>query len=116
MHSITLWEEINKTRKRAEEKQRIKILEKTGKALNKLSREFHFQEAWIFGSLTREGGWRSHSDIDIALQDLDKFELYSFVAAIQEITDLSVDVVRLEESPLAPKIKREGILWTPREK
>lgn len=113
MFSTELWQQETEKIDNDRERLRISTLIVVKRALEVLSQQYKFQEAWIFGSVTRPYNYSPASDIDIGLEGLDKFQLYAFVGAIQDSLDRSVDVVRLEETRLAAKIKKEGILWKP---
>lgn len=116
MFSTELWQQETEKIDKDRERLRISTLMAVKRTLEVLSQQYTFQEAWIFGSVTRPYSYSPTSDIDIGLEGLDKFQLYSFVGAIQDYLERSVDVVRLEETRLAAKIKREGVLWKPGEK
>lgn len=78
-------------------------------ALKILLEKYHWDKAYIFGSLVRPNRFHAGSDIDIALSGLNKFELYGFIGEISAILDRDVDVVRLEECPFHESIMNQGI-------
>jgi uncharacterized protein len=68
---------------------------------------------WVYGSLSQPGRFHEFSDIDIAIEDPSRsVDLAQLQNAISEGTGLEADVMRLEDSRLAPRIRREGELWT----
>jgi hypothetical protein len=98
-------------RRSALEKHRLSVLEAVFAALETLSDQYAWEEAYLFGSLTRPGCFGPESDVDIAIAGLNKFDHYALVGDISNLLDRTVDVVRLEECPFAAKIAREGISW-----
>jgi predicted nucleotidyltransferase len=93
------------------ERQRLTVLKQVLAALETLSRKYAWEDAFLFGSLCRPGGFGPESDIDIAVAGLSKLDHYAFVGDISNILDRPVDVVRLEDCPFAQKVVREGIPW-----
>jgi predicted nucleotidyltransferase len=68
---------------------------------------------WVYGSLAHPGRFHEFSDIDLALEDPTRsVDLAQLQNAISEGTRLEADVMRLEDSRLAPRIRREGEAWT----
>ena len=108
---LSLWAQCRKERKASLERQRLAVLKEVPAALEALSRKYAWEEAYVFGSLTRPGRFGPESDIDIAVAGLDKLVHYAFVGDIFNILNRSVDVVRLEDCPFAQKIVREGMPW-----
>jgi predicted nucleotidyltransferase len=71
---------------------------------------------WIFGSLTRPGGFQQASDVDLALEgEPAGMSIYQLTALLSERLGRSVDVVLLPECRFRDKILREGELWTLRD-
>lgn len=110
-YSTVLLDEAIEKKKRAQEDLRLQLLEKLGHALDALSGEIPFEEAFIFGSVTAPFRFSEISDIDvgfIGLHDDHFFRVMSFLSAILCV---DVDIVQLEAHRLGEKIKREGIRW-----
>lgn len=70
------------------------------------------EACWVYGSLTRAGGYRDTSDVDLALEcePVDR-SLYSLGSLFEEKIGRPVDLVLLGETRLAEKIRREGERW-----
>lgn len=67
---------------------------------------------WVYGSLCNSGRFHEVSDIDIAVEDPhDRLRPFALIAAISETTGRAADVCRMEETRLAPAIRRAGELW-----
>ncbi len=102
---------IDRNRKAREEK-RLQLIDSLFNILYRLSERVCFNEAYIFGSVTRPYRFSEKSDIDIGfigLKDEDFFKAMSFISGE---TGLEVDVIQLDRHRLAEKIMREGIRWT----
>lgn len=85
-------------------------------ALEKLMKRYVWDEAYIFGSITRTGKYHPGSDVDIALSGLNKFDYYAFVGDISELLNKQVDVVLLEECSFSRSILEKGIRWNLKKK
>jgi predicted nucleotidyltransferase len=94
------------------EKARLNTIDAIKKALNHLEKRYIWDDAYIFGSVTSTGRYRSASDVDIALSGLDKFDYFAFIGDISELLNKRVDVVRLEECRFSQSIISKGIKWT----
>lgn len=108
---FALWARSRREKQARLERRRLAALQEVLAALETLSRKYTWEEAYLFGSLTRPGRFGPESDVDIAVAGLSKFDHYAFVGHISNLLDRTVDVVRLEECPFAEKIAREGIPW-----
>ena len=95
-----------------QEKDRLKTLKEVETALDELEKKYHWDEAYIFGSLCGKKEFRQTSDVDIALMGLNKFDLYALVGDISLRLNRQVDVVRMEECGFSKSIISRGIKWT----
>jgi predicted nucleotidyltransferase len=105
------WHKATVQRQADLEKIRISLLRQVSNALKSIKKKYHWDEAYLFGSVAQEERFRQNSDIDIAISGLDKFEHYAFTAEISELLEKSIDVVLLEECPFAQSIKEKGLKW-----
>jgi predicted nucleotidyltransferase len=87
------------------------VMEKILTAIDRLSREIAFEEAYLFGSVTKPFRFSERSDIDIGFIGLDDRHYFRVMSYISEETGRNVDIVQLEDHRLADKIKRGGIRW-----
>ena len=110
----SLWYEAMLARQLEQEKLRLSLLQKISNALKILGKKYHWDETYLFGSVSQEGKFRRNSDIDIAISGLNGFEHYAFTGEISELLDTLVDVVILEECPFAESIKKKGLKWNPK--
>ncbi len=94
-----------------QEEMRTAVIQQINKALDRLEKKYHWDEAYLFGSVAQKGKFRRNSDIDIAVRGLNRLEHYAFIGEISELLDKRVDVVLLEECPFAKSIKEKGLKW-----
>jgi len=93
------------------EQNRHKMLAAVFLALEKLSREISFEEAYIFGSLASPYLYFENSDIDIAFLGLKDEDFFQAMAFLSRELEAEVDILQLEDCPWREKIMREGIKW-----
>ncbi|MHB8204211.1 MAG: nucleotidyltransferase family protein [Desulfomonilaceae bacterium] len=107
----SIWER-NLARK-AEEREKLRqtVLVRLDEALKVLSEKYQWHEAFIFGSVTREGAFHDGSDVDVGIEGLNPLDHYAFVADISSLLERDIDVVLLEECGFAEKIKKKGQKW-----
>ena len=67
----------------------------------------------VFGSLTRPGGFRFNSDVDLALwEEPPGVSRFGLAAQLEEAVGRPVDLLLLGESRFREKLLREGEIWT----
>jgi len=99
-------------KKQKREQLRKQLLALAMQTFDKLAQEISFEQAYIFGSVSRPHGFDELSDLDVAfmgLKDEDFFKAMAFIS--REVGRDNVDVVQLEGHRLAEKVMREGIPW-----
>jgi len=102
---------IYKENSEENEKLRKKAIETISQALIALKDEFIFEEAYIFGSVTKPYKFKKPSDIDIAFTKLDRDKLFFAVSFLSRYLKRSINVVHLEDVHFREKIMKEGIRW-----
>jgi predicted nucleotidyltransferase len=80
-------------------------------ALAALAKRYAFGEVYLFGSLVKPGRYRGDSDVDLAVSGLGD-AYWTFAAELSEQLGRDVDLVDLDTSRFAERIRREGIRWT----
>ncbi|MGQ9631104.1 MAG: nucleotidyltransferase family protein [bacterium] len=80
-------------------------------ALDRLSRQISFREAYIFGSLVRPYRFSENSDIDVAFVGLKDEDFFRTVALLSRMLESEVDVLQLESHRRRDEIVREGVQW-----
>ncbi|MDP6395203.1 MAG: hypothetical protein QF466_07120 [Desulfobacterales bacterium] len=93
------------------EKLRLKSIERLSQALGVLKSEVTFEDAYIFGSLTKPHKFKAKSDIDIAFAKLERDKLFFAVSFLSRYLERYVNVIHLEDIHFQNKIIKEGIRW-----
>ena len=106
-----IWYETKLKEQEDLESLRISTLKRINKTLDSLNKKYCWDEVYLFGSVAEKGKFRRHSDIDIAVKGLDKFDYYEFVGEISSLMDQRVDVILLEKCHFADAIRKKGIKW-----
>jgi predicted nucleotidyltransferase len=104
----------NATRRRLGEREaaRRQALADIDRGLSRLCPRYGAAEAYVFGSVLREGRFGSDSDVDVAVSGIGA-ELWRFAAELSRAVGREVDVIDLTTSRFATRIRREGRRWTP---
>lgn len=104
-------ETINRKRKEREAA-RLQLIKRLFDILERLSKKVSFDEAYLFGSVTKPHRFAELSDIDVGFIRLKDEDFFKTIAFISNEIGLEVDVIQMEGHRLADKVKREGIRWT----
>lgn len=99
--------------RRAREDDRREVLGRLNAALSSMAGRYDVEELYAFGSVLREGWFTRDSDVDVAVASLGQ-KYWSFAAELSEALGREVDVVDLDSSPLAARIRAKGERWIPR--
>ncbi len=100
-------------RRNAEERERFRkgFVENVFSALERLSEEVTFEEAYIFGSITKPYQFGESSDVDIAFKGLDSDRLFFTIGFLDRELGRDVNVAPIENIHFREKIIKEGIRW-----
>ncbi len=109
--STHLLDQAIRNRKEAGEKRRLELLKDVLSALDRLSHKIVFDDAYLFGSITKPYHFSSASDLDIGFIGLRDEDFFRVMAFLSDELDIDVEIVQLENHRLAKKIKKEGIKW-----
>jgi hypothetical protein len=101
--------------KKDQEALRLRLLDKLGHALDDLSREIPFEEAFLFGSVTIPYRFSERSDVDVGFVGLHDDHFFKAMSFLSAQLCVDVDIVQLETHRLGEKIKREGARWKKKE-
>ena len=110
--SYSLWLQSARQQEKELERTRKRVLMELDEALETLTERYTWETLYVFGSLIKEGGFNTGSDIDIALEGLNKFDYYAFVGDISSLMNRTVDVINLEECPFVNSVISRGVKWT----
>ena len=111
----TLLDEVIEKKRKEREDLRLNVIAKILTAIDRLSGEIAFDEAYLFGSVTKPFRFLENSDIDIGFIGLDNRHFFKAMSYLSEETGHDVDIVQIEDHRLADKIKRGGIRWRRRD-
>lgn len=109
--STAILDEALEDKRRQREEERLKLLDRIGEALGKLSSEISFKEAYVFGSVTKPYRFLKDSDIDIAFVGLRDEDFFKAMAFLARMLCREVDVLTLEGHRMEGRVKEEGIPW-----
>jgi predicted nucleotidyltransferase len=110
-----LLDEVIEKKKREREDLRLHVIAKILTAIDKLSGEIAFDEAYLFGSVTKPFRFLESSDIDIGFVGLDNRHFLKVMSYLSEEICHDVDIVQIEDHGLADRIKKGGIMWRRRD-
>lgn len=110
--STAILDEAIKRKKREREELRLSLLAGILSALDELTNEIPFTEAYIFGSVVRPYGYSEESDVDIAFVGLKDKDFFRAMSIISRKIGREVDIVQMERHRLSQEIRRRGIKWT----
>jgi len=114
-YMTALLDEVIEKKKKEREDLRRHMIAKILTAIDRLSGEIAFGEAYLFGSVTKPFRFLESSDIDIGFVGLDNRHFFKAMSYLSEETGHDVDIVQIEDHGLADKIKRGGISWRRRD-
>jgi predicted nucleotidyltransferase len=108
------WHQAILEKQARRENLRLRLLDQIKSALTELEKKYDWTHTYVFGSVAQKGKFTENSDIDIAIEGLNKLDHYRFIGDISEHLNRRVDVVLLEECPFAESIKGRGLKCRPR--
>jgi predicted nucleotidyltransferase len=107
---VTLLAQIQAKKEAQREELRLTVQAQLEEVLRRL---LPGQVCWVYGSLVRRGGFREWSDVDLALEAEPIGRSICLLSTLlAEELGRPVDLVLLDETRLAEKIRREGERWT----
>ena len=107
--STYLLDEAVVREKEEREKLRLDALKKLNYIIGRLYLEVPFTEAYIFGSVTKPYEFSENSDADVGFLGLKDEYFFKTMAFISREINMDVDIIQLERSRFAKKIKKEGV-------
>lgn len=110
------WRQKSDRDKIAAERLRREALKTAGKLGRDLAREFHVKKVVLFGSVLKEGEFREDSDIDLAVEGLEKKKFFKAAAMLMMKSDIPVDLKPVEDvtEALKKRIAKGIILYEKR--
>lgn len=111
MSTTYLLDKFLKEKRSQREKVRREMIKKVNVALKKLASQIPFDEAYLFGTITRPYRFLENSDIDIAFLGLKDENYFTASAFLSRELSRDVDIIQLEKHRLKEKIVKQGIKW-----
>ncbi len=93
------------------EQKRQSLLADVLRLLDELGPVYDIQQAYVFGSLIKPGRFDHHSDVDIAVEQIDSTRFFEAMGKFSTSLGREVDLIELSKCHFADKIRREGIRW-----
>ncbi|MCP4360653.1 MAG: nucleotidyltransferase domain-containing protein [Chloroflexi bacterium] len=100
-----------KERRAANERERQLLLTRVLHLLDELAPQYGIRRAYIFGSVAMLGRFGPHSDVDIAVEQIDPARFFEAISKFSFYVKREVDLVELSKCHFADKIRREGVRW-----
>lgn len=66
---------------------------------------------YLFGSVTKQGGFSPGSDVDVAVESLQQGDPFGLMSYLSLHLNRDVDLVPLDQCHFAAKIRETGIPW-----
>jgi predicted nucleotidyltransferase len=107
-----LLDEILAHRQDRLEYERQMVLERVIQWLEAFGIQYGIHRAYLFGSLTRPGHFKETSDVDIAVEQMNREDFFTVVGLVAEAVGRETDLVELDKCHFADRIRQAGILWT----
>lgn len=98
--------------RQARERERRRVAQRILDLLDRWGPAYGVRRAYLFGSVARPGGFRSDSDVDLAVEQIDGTAFFQAIGQLSGEIGRPVDLVELTTCRFADKIRREGIIWT----
>lgn len=104
-------DQLLEERSRRDEAERQALVDKVLRWLDVHGTQCGIRKAYLFGSLAQPYRFHQQSDIDIAIQPDRPIDLFALMGTISELTGRDVDLIELEKSHFAHRIRQTGIEW-----
>lgn len=98
-------------RRVANEQERQAVLVKTMRLLDEFAPAYGIETAYLFGSLITPGRFTPHSDIDIAVEQVNPECFCEAISEFSRYLGRGVDLVELDKCHFAHRIREKGVLW-----
>lgn len=109
-YDISLAEKLYIEKKYSEEKLRKQILKAAVSGLSKYFSKMDIKSAYITGSLLKKNTFNRFSDIDIAVEGMDKYKYWQVFGDLEEILGTErIDLIELERCRFKEFIYQKGL-------
>jgi len=94
------------------EKERQTLLQQVMQWLDDHGLQYGIHTAYIFGSLSQPYRFHQHSDIDLAVEQINAADFFAVISFISQAMGRDVDIIELKKCHFGDRIKQTGIQWT----
>ncbi len=94
------------------EQERRQVVARLLSLLDRWGPVYGIRRAYLFGSVAHPGRFRSDSDVDLAVDQIDPLSFFRAWGRLSGDLGRPLDLVEMAHCPFANKIRREGIKWT----
>ena len=70
------------------------------------------KDAYVFGSILKNGRFHARSDIDVAVEGLSNADYFRFWAELSDRLGRDVNVVQVEKHRLGERVLKGALEWT----
>lgn len=109
-------DQVLSDRRSQNEQERQILLKKTKEWLTQNANQYGIDTVYIFGSVTRPYYFHQHSDIDLAVEEIEQNNFCLVISLLSTFVAREVDIIQLRKCHFADKIRQMGILWTATQK
>lgn len=96
------------------EVERQRLLTQTVELLEAHNEQYGIRLAYIFGSVAQPHRFHEQSDVDIAIETGRPLLLTEAIGRFSSLLGRDVDLINLATVSFADRIRREGVVWTPK--
>lgn len=106
--ALALWERGLEAERQGREQERQRLLSRAKQEMARFFRDKQVEKVYLTGSLLREDGFYSFSDIDLAVEGL-REDYFRLLVALEDLMGRWVDVIELEKCRFRDHIERQGV-------
>lgn len=107
-----LLDQIQYQRRQQQEQKRLATLAKTLDWLTAHAHSYGIYQAYLVGSVTRPYQFAHRSDVDLAVEQINRDRFFVAMAQISEYLERDVDIIELAKCHFGDRLRQEGIAWT----
>lgn len=107
-----LLDRLLQERKAKREHDRLMTLQKVLTWLDQWADYYSIETAFVFGSLICPGHFWEMSDVDIAVEGIDRERHFQAISHLSRTVERDVDLIPLEHCHFAERIREHGMVWT----
>ncbi len=97
--------------RRVNEQERLALIDRALAWLDTHGQSYGINQAYLFGSVLRPGQFTEHSDLDLAVEQIEPTLLFSAISALSTAAEREVDIIELSKCHFAERIRQRGRAW-----